>query len=447
MPSTTSAATVTAHNTVGPVAEKERIMALDVIRGIALFGILLINIVGFGYPYGVSEFTASPLSLWSWIITSTFFEGTQRSLFSFLFGAGVILLTTRMEERGSGVLVADIYYRRTIWLIIIGMFHAYVLLRGGGDILYRYGVAALFLFPLRKLAPKYLFAIGVVGLLIIAAQNTYEASERVKLHANYVDAQQILASGGELTDPQQEAIDDWDERMERAFPTTKMLQKRIEEHTGNYWEIFLVRAPQTVEEQSKDLYRWDFLDVFAIMVFGMALMKLGVMTLRQPSRVYWLMVIAGYGIGLPVSLWETTLLISNDYDLLSRAATWPSYDLGRVANATGHLGLLLLFCRSGRLKKLQENLAAVGRMALTNYVAQSVICITVFWGVGFRLYGDLERYELYYVVFAIWVFQLITSPIWLRYYKFGPIEWLWRSLTYMKMQPMRRLAQPAAAVA
>lgn len=446
---TTSAATAASHTAMGPVAEKKRIMALDLVRGVAVLGILLINIEGFGHPYGLNELAASgdapAANLWAWIITNTLFEGTQRTLFSLLFGAGAILLTSRMEEKGSGVLVADIYYRRTIWLIIFGMIHAYLLLWDGGDILFSYGIAALFLFPLRKLAPKYLFAIGIVGLLIFDAQNTYEAGERTELNANYIDVQRVLTSGGELTETQRETIDDWNEEMEWVAPTEEVLQRRIKEHTGSYWEMFVARAPETVEAHSRGLYRWQFLDVFAIMVFGMALMKLGVMTLRRPTRIYWLMVIVGYGIGLPVSLWETMTIMSGGFDMVSRVATWPTYNLGRVANAAGHLGLLLLFCRSGWLKRLQQSLAAVGRMALTNYIMQTIICAFIFWGVGFKLYGVLERYELYYVVFAIWIFQLIASPIWFRYCKFGPLEWLWRSLTYVEKQPMRRMAQAAPA--
>ena len=111
----------------------------------------------------------------------------------------------------------------------------------------------------------------------------------------------------------------------------------------------------------------------------------------------------------------------------------------------GHLGALLLFCRSGWLHWLQQSLAAVGRMALSNYVSHSIICAIVFYGFGFGLYGRLERHQLYYVVAAVWVFQLMVSPIWLRYYHFGPFEWIWRSLTYLALQPLRRGARGGTA--
>jgi len=106
----------------------------------------------------------------------------------------------------------------------------------------------------------------------------------------------------------------------------------------------------------------------------------------------------------------------------------------------GHVGLLLLFCRSGYLSWLRNSLAAVGRMAFTNYISHSIICAVLFSGLGFGLYGKLERHQLYYVVFSIWLFQLIASPIWLRHFLLGPLDWGWRSLTYLRKQPFRRAA-------
>jgi uncharacterized protein len=150
------------------------------------------------------------------------------------------------------------------------------------------------------------------------------------------------------------------------------------------------------------------------------------------------MMLVGYGIGFPLSVWETNHIIQGNFSYMSVMEVTSTYDVGRVANGIGHLGLLLLWVRSGWLKGLQDKLAAVGRMALTNYIMHSVIALFVFLSVGLGLYGQLERYELYYVVIAICLFQLIVSPIWLRHYRFGPLEWVWRSLTYMHKQKMRR---------
>jgi uncharacterized protein len=432
------------ESVIAPVAERDRIMSLDTVRGVALFGILLMNILGFGYGRGPTEFRdfggVWDANLWSWFITDTFFEGTQRTIFSLLFGAGVILLTSSAVKRAGDLDIADVYYRRTIWLIAFGMIHAYVLL-WDGDILYYYGIAGLFLFPLRNLAPRRLIGIGVAGLLILSAVYTYDAQKIAGKHSAYTEAQQIMAGGGEQTDERKEAVEAWEEVLKDFNPPAEKIQKQIGYHTGSYWGLFVHHAPDIAGSHSRDTYRYMFLDAFAVMVIGMALMKLGVFTLARPTRFYWTMVFVGYGIGVPLSLHESFGIIDANFDILALAGNWSTYDLGRLSNGLGHLGVLLLFCRSGRLMWLQRSLAAVGRMALTNYIMHSVICAFVFLGVGFGLYGSLERYQLYYVVVAIWIFQLIVSPIWLRHFRFGPLEWVWRSLTYMKKQPMRRAPQ------
>lgn len=112
-----------------------------------------------------------------------------------------------------------------------------------------------------------------------------------------------------------------------------------------------------------------------------------------------------------------------------------TYQIGRIFTTLGHIGLFMLFIRSGWISWLRNALAAVGKMALTNYMLTSVICAFVFYGFGFGLFGELQRYQLYYVVAGIWIFQLIMSPIWMKYFLYGPAEWLWRSLTYKKRQP------------
>ena len=426
---------------VGPVTGQERFASMDVIRGVALFGILLMNIFGFGYTVGPTEYiepaTRVGADYWVWFVMIFALEGTQRTLFSLLFGAGVILLTSRMEERGAGLFTADIFYRRNIWLIAFGMIHAYLLL-WDGDILYYYGVVALFLFPLRNLSPRNLILISLAAFLAISLVYNYDKSERFKAFAEYTEAQEILADGGELDEDQEEAVEKWEETVKDHVADEEEIQERIDNHTGSYWKTFMHHVPYLTEGHGKDMYIYMFLDGFSVMVLGMALFKLGFLTLQRPSSDYWFMALFGYGVGLSVSWWEINHIISNNFGLLAAAETWPTYDMGRLGNGLGHLGLLLLFVRSGALGWLQSGLAAVGRMALTNYIMHSVIAMFVFLGVGFGLYGQFSRVELYYVVLAIVVFQLIISPIWLKYFRFGPLEWVWRSLTYLKRPQLRR---------
>ncbi len=426
---------------VGPVTAQERFASMDVIRGVALFGILLMNIIGFGYGISSTEYidpaTRVGADYWVWFVMIFALEGTQRTLFSLLFGAGVIILTSRMEKRGAGLFAADIFYRRNIWLIAFGMIHAYFLL-WDGDILYYYGIVALFLFPLRNMSPRNLILLSLAAFLAISMVYNYDKSERFKAFAEYTEAQEILAGGGELDEDQEEAVEKWEEAVKDHVADEKKIQEGIDDHTGSYWKTFMRHVPYLTEGHGKDMYIYMFLDGFSMMVLGMALFKLGFLTLQRPSSDYWFMALIGYGVGLSVSWWEVNHIISSNFDMLAMAETWPTYDMGRLGNGLGHLALLLLFVRSGALAWLQSSLAAVGRMALTNYIMHSVICMFVFLGIGFGLYGQLSRVELYYVVLAIVVFQLILSPIWLKYYRFGPLEWVWRSLTYMKRPKLRR---------
>jgi uncharacterized protein len=171
------------------------------------------------------------------------------------------------------------------------------------------------------------------------------------------------------------------------------------------------------------------------MMLGMSLYKYRVFDASRSRRFYTVMALLGFAVGLPVNAWELYRFVASDYDIF--ATIIPTYDMGRLGCAFGYVGLVMLFCKSGMWIWLKASLAAVGRMALTNYLAHSVICGLIFTGAGFGLVGELQRYQLYYVVAGIWLIQLIVSPLWLRYYRFGPVEWLWRSLTYGARQPMR----------
>ncbi|MCZ6649741.1 MAG: DUF418 domain-containing protein [Acidobacteria bacterium] len=425
--------------TAAPVTTRNRIQSLDVLRGVALFGILLINITGFGLPHAYSDPTvyggSEGINLWTWGTMTLLFEGTQRGIFSILFGAGFILLTSRLEAAGRTD-AADIYYRRTIWLVIFGLIHSYLLL-WTGEILFYYGVTALFLFPLRRLAPRAMLALALAGILVGAIWSAVDAWETVEILEKSQIAQAVQADGGELTSEQEDDLEAWTDIEESYKPDKATLTEDIEAHKGSYLDVLTHQAEDNAEDESWGIYRY-FFDFFSMMLVGMALFKLGVLDLRRPARVYWVMVIAGYTVGLAINAYEMKILLQDEFSVIAFLNSDWTYDLGRMAMTVGHLGVLLLFCRSGWLGWLQRSLAAVGRMALSNYVSHSLICAFIFYGFGLGLYGDLQRYQLYYVVVAIWAFQLIASPLWLRYFRFGPLEWIWRWLTYLERPALRR---------
>jgi len=428
---------------VAPTTEGGREVSLDIIRGVALFGILLMNITGFGLPYAYSDPTvyggSEGLNLVAWLTTTVLFEGTQRGLFSLLFGAGVIVLTSRLEASGRPN-ATDVYFRRNLWLVLFGLVHGYLLL-WTGEILYFYGVTALFVYGFRKARPRTLLVIALAGLAFNAAWNLLDSRNGLRAFAEWQAASAVVRSGAELSAEQSGAIEAWEEKLEGYKPPTEKIEKDIAARQGSYFGQLAHQAPEVSYAQSWYLYRY-FFDIFSMMLIGMALYKLGLLSLGHAPGIYWKMAAIGYAVGLSVNLLEARWLLTNEFSVLARIQAGVSYDLGRLGMITGHLGLLMLFCNSRLLPGLQRRLAAVGRMALSNYVMHTIICVIVFFGVGFGLFGQLERYQLYFVVFAIWAFQLIASPVWLREFRFGPLEWLWRSLTYGQRQPMRRRANP-----
>jgi uncharacterized protein len=150
---------------------------------------------------------------------------------------------------------------------------------------------------------------------------------------------------------------------------------------------------------------------------------------------------------VPLNSYTAWLIVRSNFDPILQDFTGSTYDIGRLSIALGHLGVVMLVCRTGVLRWLTQSLAAVGQMAFSNYIFHSVVCSIVFTGYGFALYGRLQRFELYYVVGAVWIVQMIASPIWLKHFRFGPLEWAWRSLTYWKKQPMRRTESRDVATA
>jgi uncharacterized protein len=418
-----------------PTHNKRRINSLDVIRGIALLGILLMNINGMGLPFSYSDPSVlghtEGLNFWVWFTNELFFEGTMRGLFTLLFGAGVILLTTRLVDRGAGISTADIYYRRMIWLLLFGLFNSWILL-WQGDILYPYALFGLLLFPFRNHSVKNLFTIAAILISIGIVWDISDYRELSNLEKETEIAMENKMSGEVLAEDEISAIDEWEK--ENTKKSKEEIEQDIENMNAGYFQVMQNKASMIQMMQTWFPYRLWAWDILSYMFIGMAFFKLKIFQGGRSIKFYLLMASIGYLAGLSINYYETQYVISNNYEVLAMAKASQTYQLGRLAVTMGHVGLFMLFIKAGILGFLQKSLAAVGRMALSNYLMHSIITTILFYGFGFGLYGQLERYELYYIVFSIWIFQLITSPVWLKYFLFGPFEWLWRSLTYGKKQ-------------
>lgn len=431
----------------GPVAAGERISSIDVLRGFALLGLLSLNL-DFAYWNPLYEPGAVRLNVAAWFFNDALY-GTMRGLFSMLFGAGVVLLTSRAEASGRGGEIGDIYYRRLLWLLLFGLIHNYIII--WGDILFAYAIAGLFLFPLRRLSPKVLIVVGILLLLVFVPKSIIEMTRQRNLMAKAADADAREAAGKPLTVEQRQAQQRWDEKNSLATePDAKKLQKYRDKWCSGYWTAFRHYARITSEKQPAVIYRLMIWDNGSMMLLGMGLMKLGVFSASRSVRFYVLLVVIGYGIGLTFRGYRAYFDLTHNFDMTYHfesgaylAFNRATRQLSRLPITLGHVGMLVLIYKSGRALWLTRSLSSVGRMALTNYIMQSLIANLIFtYGLG--LYGRMQRYQTLYVVVGVWVLQLVVSPIWLKYFRFGPLEWLWRSLTYWKPQPMRvPAAQPA----
>lgn len=422
-----------------PLNEGGRLAALDLVRGCAVLGILLMNVWAFAGPQaffdnpaGIADRAGAPLATWA--VVHTLFEGSQRALFSLLFGAGALLLITRLEQT-PGAPVARLYYRRIFLLISIGLVDAFVLL-WPADILVTYGLCGLLLFPARRWPVPALLVAAVLVMSLNASLRWQDLAEARALSAAYPAALERAP-----TDPDAaELVERWRDIAARSRPdvnSAELAETIRVISSGRLAEFYRDRATTSLVLQTVVALNAWFLDALAVMLIGMAALRAGLFGPARPGMPLALMLI-GYGLGLPLSIAETWTLVSADFDPLVKKLWLVPYDLRRLLIAAGHLGLLLAWSRGTRLAWLQERVAAAGRMALSNYLGQSIIGAGVFYTVGLGLFGRYTGWQLYVYVAAVWAFQLAFSHWWLGRYRFGPAEWLWRSLTYRQRQPLRR---------
>ena len=427
-----------------PVSSADRIKTIDIIRGVALLGILLMNIPGFGFDWGqYYNLMRGPRDNPDFItlaIVSVFFEGTMRGLFSMLFGAGVILFTMNKKETLGGPSVAEYYYRRLLLLVAFGVFNAYVLL-WRGDILFFYGLCGLLLYPFRKTGAKWLFILGITLFALGTFKNYLGYSEMRDTRAGYLEAVQAEKEGKTLTDDQKEDKENW-LRRENWRPDPQDAARNVSKMQSDYGTVFSYSLPNNANGETWGTYHWAIYDCTGMMLIGMALFSLGFFSNKWSTSGYTLSLLVGYGIGIPIGyimFFQGNLggLNPGNYVDTFRVPHDVLYDLKRVFLSLGHASLFMLIFRSKLVPWLMKSLASVGQMAFTNYLMQSLLCTLFFFGYGLGYYGKLRYHELYFVVGSVWLFQMIISPIWLKYFKFGPLEWVWRSMTYWRKQPMK----------
>jgi uncharacterized protein len=407
---------------LSPVDETDRQISLDVLRGAAVLGILVMNIQSFSmvlaaYFNPVALGPPSPADFAVWSATHLFADQKFMTIFSMLFGAGLVLLTRRVETRGGRPAV--VHYRRMAGLLLFGLLHAYLLWYG--DILVTYALCGALVYPARTLKPRGLL---IAGLLMASVAS-------------------FLAIGASLTMESWPAEDT--EMVRRVYqPDADHIARETAAFRGGWSEQFPVRAAYTRDYLMFELWIFSVWRVTGMMLFGMALLKLGILTGERPRRFYAGLAAAGFGLGLPLIAWGVTRNIAANWSLqhaFFAGAQWNYW--GSMLVALGWIGLVITLWQSGRVRELVSRLAAVGRMAFSCYIFETLICTTIFYGHGFGLFGRVTRPEQVAICVAIWTLLLLIAPVWLRHFQFGPLEWVWRALTYGRARPiLRRAASP-----
>jgi len=389
----------------------DRLTSIDALRGVAVLGILMMNIQGYAmvneayeYPLAHMDMTGANAAVWAF--ANTFFNMKFITIFSALFGAGIILMVGEGDDTGK-------HYPRMLWLLLIGLIHAHIF--WWGDILVPYALLGMLAVRARKWSPAKLTIWGLslitlTGLVLVGAM-----------------ASMNLIPGG--IDPVEVGM----------ALTPEDLAARV----ADYQAGFINHIPHNsmmaaIGEVLAPLFFGGRL--IGVMFIGMALFKTGFFSAQLKSSTYLLTALTGLLFGLLLSNWSTQNALSSGFDLSHAWQDQLANYVGSLLVALGYSSVVMLVCKSGVFGWIVHIFAATGRMAFTNYLSQTLIMTFIFVGSpGLGLFGTVERVDQFKLVLVVWALQLIWSPLWLSQFKYGPFEWLWRSLTYGKAQPFRKV--------
>ncbi|OSZ81178.1 hypothetical protein CAP36_08070 [Chitinophagaceae bacterium IBVUCB2] len=462
----------------------ERIFSLDVLRGLALLGILVISIWEFGgftnnqqifYRTGTHGGNYNLLTA-----VSILFEGKMRALFALVFGAGIILFLQK-KEHPVAINNADAYIRRQMWLMGFGIFNAFVLL-WPGDILFQYGVVGILLFAFYGMKTRGIFICAILCMLIYCGKQYWNFADDKKTYKKYVAVtvvekkfkadslsrakkdsidktkdsvlfkdtllknklnDSLARKNDTLTKKQAEEKGAWEGLTKEMKYDSSKTEAENKSMRASYLKVWQHLMGRSQNKESFWLYRIGVWDIGSMMLWGMALFSLGFFSSRFASSKYLLIGLIALITGLALAWlrikWGDDRLM--DFTKFVEKSSLPHnlfFPVERLLMATGYASLLLWLLRMGIFNWLWKALAAAGKMAFTNYILQSVICTFFFYGYGFGYFGRLQQWELYFVVAEIALVQIVFSVFWLRYYTMGPLEWLWRCLIYRKRLPIKK---------
>ncbi len=395
----------------------ERIISIDVLRGVAVLGILIMNIqtfsmIGAAYINPTAYGDLTGINKWVWIISHLFVRAKFMSIFSILFGAGVILFTDRALEKGRKA--SAFHYRRMLWLLVFGMIHAYLIWYG--DILVAYSLCGMLVFLFRKMSPKKLVIFGSLFFIIPVIFS--------------------LASGLSIQYWPEES---YNQNMQSWLPDAEKISHDMAAMQGNWMEQMDVRISSAIFLQTFLFFWRTFWRITSMMLLGMALYKWGVLAAQRSNQFYTKMILIGLIAGYAISATGVYQNFQHNWIMDYSMFIGSQFNyIGSVLVALGYIGIIMLISKSAQFIKFNKLFASVGKMAFTNYILMSLIAMFIFYGNGLGLYGQVEHQFQILIVIAIWIIILILSPLWLKKFQYGPLEWLWRVLSYWRLQPMKK---------
>lgn len=397
-----------------PMHTKNRLVAIDLIRGVALLGILIMNIQAFSMIFAAySNPTAygdlSGINYYVYYFSHVFANQKFMTIFSLLFGCSIVLMADHIVKKGGNA--TKIHYKRMFILAIVGIAHAYLL--WFGDILFPYAIAGTFAYLGRNLSARTLFITGFIFVGLSSLLMWFAGISLSYWEQTEIEAMKAL----------------W-------MPSSEFVQQDLLNNRASWLEQMDSRNMMAAKMQTNIIFYIP--RILGLMFVGIALYKINFFGSRFSTKS---LLIAG-GVSFIISTIAIVAELEQNFALgwkfeLMFLGIQHNY-WGSILMAFSYMCFLLVLSRFNILPLLQNAIANVGRMALTNYLSHTIICCFIFYGWGFGLYGSLERAEQLTVVLAIWFFQLIFSTYWLKHYRFGPFEWAMRSLTYSKLQPLKK---------
>ena len=421
-----------------------RIASLDVMRGIAILGILFMNINGMGASALAGARWPLWLGAWTkldqivWFTREILADGTARCLLELLFGAGMVILTGRAAEKVGGWRAMRAYYWRNIVLFAFGMVHVFGLL-WYGDILHMYALCALLVFPLRRLPPRWLILFGLVFATATAAIGLPKIYAIQVENARLVDVAEHRAAGQSLSKTERKAVRS-NRGWHRSIRQDRFAVAREDRNrTANAarWRMQQVRTYTDRIPTSWPGYLSWFGEATCTMLLGAGLFKLGVLQGQRRRGFYLWMMVAGYAIGgiiRGVGAWQTFQFDD------SVSFAWSLREYGRLAMTLGHVGLISLLLSTVRGTAMLRPFVAAGSTALTIYICQTLLCLWLIYPpFALGLYGTQGWAGLMATAVLVNLVLLIAANIWVRHFTIAPVEWLWRSIAALRPLPFGRV--------